>query len=789
MATNTKISNLINSQVPFFVRNDHGTFVSFIEAYFEYLEQDTKTVERIKNTRDYFDIDKTLDEFTEKLYATFLAEFPLDTTVDKNFVLKHSKDLYRSKGTEKSIRFLMRALYSEEIEFYYPKTDILRSSDGKWYVQKSLRVANTEIEGTSNTEYSALEKFVDRRITGNTSNASADVEKVERFFESGTQINELTVTNFKGTFTEGETIRALYDESGTDQLVTANVFGGIINSVVINDPGSGYDIGDPVIMTSTSGAGACAVIARVSSGNLATITVITGGAGYQNNDYLLISPTGGGSGANGNVSGVLDNSTVHPNTYNIIYNTISLEQDTAIGNAVYANLDGSISDPANTAWWSNSMNTYVYGNTGPVNLVSIADAGSGYTSLPTVSVLANSAIRSLGILGRMNVVSGGLNYVSNDKIEFINILGGYGTGGYANVLTVNANGGILTVGFEQMPGANGIDGSYYVGGSGYDQNFLPTVNVRSDTGGSTANVIVENLLGYGATFSIANTTLGAIERITIINRGTGYTSDPTVDMTGDGDGTANLEISTIQGVYSYPGYYLNDDGHLSSSNYIQDRDYYQNHSYVVKIRKSLESYRKALLDLVHPGGMKLFGEHLYYNTNDNMTAVVSPSESQRMTIKANNTYVKLGNTINISYAAHALANNTNVYLEFTDANTNINVKNGIFSVSSNTLVNNFEVIQYSPLATITINNNGDLYTTNNWIIFANEGSGTGANASYNINATGSIVSTNVHDFGIHYSTAPKANANGSNSVAATFDVTIAYANDCNGFVNVGIYIV
>jgi hypothetical protein len=69
----------------------------------------------------------------------------------------------------------------------------------------------------------------------------------------------------------------------------------------------------------------------VSSGNIASITVLEGGAGYQNNNYLLISG-GGGSGANGYISAVVPDGKVHPNTYNIYYSSISLEANTAISN-------------------------------------------------------------------------------------------------------------------------------------------------------------------------------------------------------------------------------------------------------------------------------------------------------------------------------------------------------------------------------------------------------------------------------------------------------------------------
>ena len=63
MSTNNKISTVVSNQLPEFVRADHPTFVAFLEAYYEYLEQSNstlrfgKTVERAKNLLNYFDVE------------------------------------------------------------------------------------------------------------------------------------------------------------------------------------------------------------------------------------------------------------------------------------------------------------------------------------------------------------------------------------------------------------------------------------------------------------------------------------------------------------------------------------------------------------------------------------------------------------------------------------------------------------------------------------------------------------------------------------------------------------
>ena len=95
----------------------------------------------------------------------------------------------------------------------------------------------------------------------------------------------------------------------------------------------------------------------------------------------------------------------------------------------------------------------------------------------------------------------------------------------------------------------------------------------------------------------ADSVQGRILTLQLLQSGSGYTTVPTINLTQSGDGTAQAVATIITGAFTYPGRYLNDDGHISSYNFIQDRDYYQNFSYVVKSRQSVDSYRQALKDL------------------------------------------------------------------------------------------------------------------------------------------------------------------------------------------------
>jgi len=43
-----KVSQLVNSQLPEFIRSDYTTFVAFLEYYYQFLEQDQNAHELVK---------------------------------------------------------------------------------------------------------------------------------------------------------------------------------------------------------------------------------------------------------------------------------------------------------------------------------------------------------------------------------------------------------------------------------------------------------------------------------------------------------------------------------------------------------------------------------------------------------------------------------------------------------------------------------------------------------------------------------------------------------------------
>ena len=707
-ATNTAISNLVASQVPEFIRSDYQTFVAFLEAYYEWLEQSGGTENVIKNIGGYFDIDNAIsaaranssvDIFVQELQKNFISNIPSTVLVDKALLQKHIKDFYRAKGTEKATNFLLRILFGGDAgntSFYYPYNDVLKASDGKWFIEKSLKISDTYIDGSIVNDNEAIKAALKNTlITGNTSGATAVVERVDVYYDGAALVREVKISNQTKDFVSGEQIFTLYnDNNNTTHTVLANAFSGIINKVTLLNSGTGYISGTSIPVESNTGNGAIIQIGSVTPGNIKSVYVVYGGAGFRQDDLVLFSG-GSGTGANANVSVVLNNNYYHPNSYNIAYSTISLEANTPINNTVYSNLNSS---NANTTI-ANALSYFTYSNTGPAVLINMIAGGNNYLTPPTASISANTRVRELGILGRMEIISGGLNYQIGDTLTFNNGFLGFGTGATANVTNVAANGAITEVYFQQVPG-------FPIGGLGYEVGYFPTISVSS-ANGNGANVVVTSLLGQGEILKTTSDKLGAIQSLILVSGGSGYETPPTLNLKAYGDGTAQANATIVTGAYVYPGRYLDDTGKISTYSFLENRDYYQKFAYVIKLNRSINEYRTFIKQLTHPAGMKLWGEYIfkddYLATN---TSFISINTSN--TILVTGTYLATGNangtTIKIT-TQRSTSGISNATVEYRDGAAVGNLSNGIFMVTPNS-TNAFIFVQTQN----TVNGSGNVYT-------------------------------------------------------------------------------
>ena len=196
-----------------------------------------KPLNATKTFKDLINSDETssglLKAFKKELYPNIRD----DASVDLKYFIKHLKEFYRSKGSEKSFQTLFRALYAQEsLDFYYPKTDLLKVSDGIWNQDTILQL-----------DYDAdYLSFNGLTITGLTSGSTAFVSNVTTRKLGTIPLIELVLTNESGAFTIGETFSATLVSGDTLSAIIL----GMLTDIEITDGGTGYDIGDTITIVS-----------------------------------------------------------------------------------------------------------------------------------------------------------------------------------------------------------------------------------------------------------------------------------------------------------------------------------------------------------------------------------------------------------------------------------------------------------------------------------------------------------------------------------------------------------
>jgi len=276
-----KISTLVSSQLPEFVRTDYTTFVAFLEAYYEFLEQDSNAQELLQNIRSYQDVDRTISSFIEYFIKQYCNDIPRGVLYNKKALVKNIQDLYVNKGNEKSYKLLFQILYNKEAEVYYPYQQVLRASDGKWKQRVSVFirvlvgdatniVGKNVVVSSSTTKYPAYINSC--KNTSNSLGVSGDI--FEYFIEG----NKSVPINI-GDIVEYENFRG--------EVV------GVPTSITIVSGGSGFKKGDILPLTSGLGNGAKLKITKVSTtGAILNAQFISFGIGYTNSFYNFFSPTG-----------------------------------------------------------------------------------------------------------------------------------------------------------------------------------------------------------------------------------------------------------------------------------------------------------------------------------------------------------------------------------------------------------------------------------------------------------------------------------------------------------------
>lgn len=569
-----RYSTIFDLKLPAFIKDDpaYSRFIEFFDAYYQWFD-DTYD---IYGFGDKLDIDSGFQEFYAYYAADFLPYFPdVDTiAADKIKLLKIIKELYKSKGIPDSFKFLFRALYNTNVDVFATSDFLLKPSDGKWIVPKSIKIKsldpiflninNFKIFGESSKSIGVVEKS---KINGKFTQIY--LSNIERVFSSAETIRILDYNNKEVYFLNGEYIT--YDKTPPIGAValTSKIIGSLSNITINPDRrGKYYKVGDPVVLENgfsqltENPVGATAVISEVTTGQIQKVVVTNSGYGYRtypNSEITVVTSDGTIDSNAVCIVSLVDES----NPANVAYISDDCIEENLFISLGATNFNFSRTANVNTQL-KNCFSFFAY-TTYPITAVTVRNGGGGYEEPPILefhsSFNANTVnayrqdLDDLGVLAPIDIIDGGKHYdIANDTI---NISGGDGSFAYARINSVNATGTITSVEYYYN-----TNSPYSIGGMGYKNDNLPIVTVNSVTG-SNAILTIPSILGTGAEYTLETDRIGAITKITLTENGEDYISTPNVslrieDIIITGTTVESIDPATCfvyQGIFDTPSFY------------------------------------------------------------------------------------------------------------------------------------------------------------------------------------------------------------------------------------------
>ena len=354
---------------------------------------------------------------------------------------------------------------------------------------------------------------------------------------------------------------------GTISIPNSKLKNGVINAVTVTNAGSGY-LSAPVVTTADTGTPAGFTAGTftpvMSTGGLASVTIVSGGKDYNIPGISFAAPPAiVFDGSDDESSGV--------GIINLVDNTIKLTAAQAaalpVGAAVTYSSGGGTSIGGLTSGSSyfiktNTSNEVTLSATSGGAAVDITGVGSGTTHSFTGQTAAATATKSDGILTGLEISNTGFGYTSAPSITF----NGIAVTGQSLVSPV------VTIGIDALGRLDVDNITITSGGSGYQSMFgfvaanpndsklayielagtgnknytsPPSIVIAEPTAKDAFGVLLSTNVQAAAEFVFSASTLKTLE---LTNGGSGYTSSPTVTISGNATAFATIQDGRIDKV-------------------------------------------------------------------------------------------------------------------------------------------------------------------------------------------------------------------------------------------------
>jgi hypothetical protein len=379
--------------------------------------------------------------------------------VDKRNLVKNIRELYRAKGTSEGHKIFMRLLLNEEPDILYPNQYMMKASAGNWTNKTILRAA----PGTG----AIASEVVGALITGASSGASAVVTAASSFSEGGAAIAEFELNpnaqEDAYAFTNGETITATSTVQDISMSFTVK---NIVSGTTVTSGGALYGAFDPVIIDDDVNYGngeADGRIEFVNKGSVSDVIIDDAGTLYEVGDPLVFTTTDSNTSTASGFVSIIDGSLAlnGTNKYSADADDYFVLEDGTVSHLEFFEVelerytqnlqgqkllldgtDASSTNAGHTISMEASINQATrdtYGTTsdrfaieegtdssGAISRVHVQSGGNGYATLPTVSITTTTGTgaallavtNNIGSAAEVGVTNQGFNYTDSPELTF-----------------------------------------------------------------------------------------------------------------------------------------------------------------------------------------------------------------------------------------------------------------------------------------------------------------------------------------------------------------------------------
>jgi hypothetical protein len=567
----------------------------------------------LNNIEKAMDIDANSQQFLELMQKEIAAVIPRSITVNKRNLYKNIVDYYKVRGSADSIEIFFRLLFNDEVEVQFPWDKTLIPSSGNWDVDAALPKGGQYLDNKgqlSNTikiqDSLRFQKFSYLIRTGQNVSAWENVfnrlvhpagfkffgeilmiielskaimgedtvqgDRLNRFVKSampflqpgaiGIEDLPVLVEMFASIFLPE--IQSRVHKTGTVSIPPQFLKNGIITSIAVTNPGSGY-LTAPTLTSADTGTPAAhttaTLAANIANGSITSVTITNGGSDYNTAVLTAAAPPA-------HVFDGSDDEVGGTGIINLTDNTIKLTAPQAASIPVGARVTYSSGSGTAIGGLVSGTQYFIKTNSGTeVTLsatnggavIDITGTGSGTSHSFTGVTATLQPTTTSGIVTGIEISNPGYGYSGTQTLTF-NGTAISGQSLVAPVITIGVDSeGRLDVdnititsggsGFAQIFGfvpanANATKFANILINGGSDKTYssAPLIVIPQPTATDADGVLLSSNVQAAAKFNLEATT---IKELHVTFGGSGYLSPPSVTISGNATAKAVIENGSV----------------------------------------------------------------------------------------------------------------------------------------------------------------------------------------------------------------------------------------------------